>query len=694
MEEDEEKPYGYIYQLTNLVNDKKYVGQTITERWKDHQVPIEERWKEEAGEAFRKQNRGEDLRYVERAITKYGQENFDVRELDTAMSQEELDAKETQWIKDLDTMDPEKGYNMKEGGLAGLLSDMAKENVSKSVTEKYRTDEDYYEKQINERRSRAQDPDWINTMTEINQERAKDSEWINKMTSINQEIARNKETQEKMSKSVKEKWQDTEYQEKVSDRAKEKWQEAAYREKQFIAKSEGRREIKDKGQFLKDIQEMSKKELIEKYNMDGKCINRRIREMLNHRGVNNYSEAKKYLEDKNQEQVLRDIKEKLKGQTERHTVRKHVQDKQEFIRDIRDMLKKDVAQKYNLSESTIDRKIREMFGHHGVKNYSEAREYLREKNLDDVFKEVKQRLSDKSRRYEGKSQISDKEQFLKDVNNMKKNEIVNKYDMDGKTINNRIKEMLGPDGPKNYTELKEYLKEKNVDEVLKEIKERENEQKTQFKEEKELGANSLKDDKEKEDELKPEDTEIKDKSKEEKEEPKPLEKEEIEDLKEDKPPSEQEEDKTSEIEERVDPDAIEEEPTIPEDLQHMKEEGSKVSEKVLSEEKETSKLDEYSELNGGISQPPIPKDLENFLQSLKPGCQGVVPIPPKTNEVKEIYRTLDGDKEEPIRDSEEGKVDPDRQEYDKSEEKLENEAEEEQNDTKDEIYREIRDNQW
>jgi len=348
MVEKEKTPYGYIYRATNVVNDKVYLGQTTTDRWDKGNIPIEERWKEEVGEAYRKQARGENLRYVENAITKYGPENFELVQQDIAYSQEDLDQKETKHIRDYDSMNPDRGYNLKEGGMGGRLSEQAKENLSKVIKDKYQNDLEYHDKQTKERQERAiKNPEWHQKMTEINRERGKDPqwrekmsqvgtskwqekdynekqskerqeraqknpEWAQKMAEINQEIARNPKVQEKMSRVLSEKWQESKYQESVSKGVKEKWKDEKYRERQARAKTEGKREIPNKGEFLKDITEMMKKDINAKYDMDGKSINKRIEEMLGHQGVRTYSEAKKYLEDKNLKDVLKDIEDKTK----------------------------------------------------------------------------------------------------------------------------------------------------------------------------------------------------------------------------------------------------------------------------------------------------------------------------------------------------------------------------------------------
>jgi len=102
MLEREKTPYGYIYRATNVINDKVYIGQTTTDAWKEGKIPIEERWKKEVKEAYDRKARGENLRYVENAIIKYGTENFELIQQDIAYSQEELDEKEKRYIKEYD----------------------------------------------------------------------------------------------------------------------------------------------------------------------------------------------------------------------------------------------------------------------------------------------------------------------------------------------------------------------------------------------------------------------------------------------------------------------------------------------------------------------------------------------------------------------------------------------------------------
>lgn len=89
-----------IYLLTNTVNGKRYVGQTI--------LGLERRWKEHCWSA----TRGTDYLLL-RAIRKYGPDVF-TKEILEHTTIEEANDRETYWIAELKTK--EMGYNMTEGG--------------------------------------------------------------------------------------------------------------------------------------------------------------------------------------------------------------------------------------------------------------------------------------------------------------------------------------------------------------------------------------------------------------------------------------------------------------------------------------------------------------------------------------------------------------------------------------------------
>ena len=100
---------GYIYKITNLVNGKSYIGQTIR--------TIEERWKQHVKDS----NSNKDDFYLHRAIRKYGKENFVIEEIFSTVKEsifelkEELNDHEKYYIKLFNTYNPD-GYNMTLGG--------------------------------------------------------------------------------------------------------------------------------------------------------------------------------------------------------------------------------------------------------------------------------------------------------------------------------------------------------------------------------------------------------------------------------------------------------------------------------------------------------------------------------------------------------------------------------------------------
>ena len=95
----------FIYKITNLVNNKCYIGKT--------ERTIQERWKEHL-----KQYNNLDLPLY-RAFRKYGENNFQVEQIEECKS-EIVDERETYWIKYYNSCGQE-GYNCNLGGEGGLL---------------------------------------------------------------------------------------------------------------------------------------------------------------------------------------------------------------------------------------------------------------------------------------------------------------------------------------------------------------------------------------------------------------------------------------------------------------------------------------------------------------------------------------------------------------------------------------------
>lgn len=100
-----------IYKITNLLNNKVYIGQSIN---------ISQRWKAHRNCPFNPNNDVYDLPLY-RAIRKYGLDNFSFTVLEEC-TPEELNDKEKFWIQTLNANDPNFGYNLTEGGQDCVIS--------------------------------------------------------------------------------------------------------------------------------------------------------------------------------------------------------------------------------------------------------------------------------------------------------------------------------------------------------------------------------------------------------------------------------------------------------------------------------------------------------------------------------------------------------------------------------------------
>ena len=118
-----------IYTITNLVNGKKYVGQTTQE-------PMI-RWSRHKREALNYNS----TQAIHCAIRKYGIINFRFDVIDTDVNSiDSLNESEIEWISHYDTFEGD-GYNMTSGGEGCIVSEEAKRNMSNAQKGKTHSEE-------------------------------------------------------------------------------------------------------------------------------------------------------------------------------------------------------------------------------------------------------------------------------------------------------------------------------------------------------------------------------------------------------------------------------------------------------------------------------------------------------------------------------------------------------------------------
>lgn len=110
-------PYGHVYLVTNKINGKVYVGQTVQ--------TMAKRWNGQVS--------GGAGSILKNAIKKYGKEEFCTETLVYADNQQQLDKDEDFYILLSGALNRKVGYNLKRGGANGRMSEESKAKLSRAL---------------------------------------------------------------------------------------------------------------------------------------------------------------------------------------------------------------------------------------------------------------------------------------------------------------------------------------------------------------------------------------------------------------------------------------------------------------------------------------------------------------------------------------------------------------------------------
>ncbi|MEJ2248155.1 MAG: hypothetical protein P8Y97_00675, partial [Candidatus Lokiarchaeota archaeon] len=214
-----------------------------------------------------------------------------------------------------------------------------------------------------------------------------------KMTKINRERARDPKWREKMSKAITNKWNNPDYKENQMQERKERVKDPKLKEEMTKFNNE---KVKE-SDWIKKMTKINRERA-----RDPKWREKMSKVITNKWNDPDYrrSQIKERRERaKNPEwrKKMRDINKMRK---------KEIEDKRGFLQDVKEgSLLSDLSKKYNMGRTTISKRIKEMFQDEGLKNYTDLKNYLKDKNVNDVLRSLEKNAESTSKDLKERSEV-------------------------------------------------------------------------------------------------------------------------------------------------------------------------------------------------------------------------------------------------------------------------------------------------
>lgn len=242
------------------------------------------------------------------------------------------------------------------------------------------------------------------------------------------------ETIEKIREISRRKWQEPKYREKTSNGIKEVWEREGHKEKMSEIFSEAQKKIWEKLR-----------------NEDPKTLNKRL---------------------------------VILGRVQEENIIP-IEDKKKFLNDVKNSEKREDLTKYGFGGSTVSRKIKQILGPFGVRNYKEVKCFLDDRSIDEIFKSL-----DNPEGYSTFKDPAIKDFFINVDKSETSSDLFEKY---GFYNISRVKipRITGKFGITNYTELKAILDKMGVIQSLEYFNELDKEYREENKDHKLLTKNEL-----------------------------------------------------------------------------------------------------------------------------------------------------------------------------------------------------------